>query len=212
MSPSGSVTHWLGLLKAGDPAAAQPLWERYFGRLVRLARARLRGAPGRAADEEDVALSAFASFCKGAQNGHFPRLDDRHDLWQLLLVLTARKAADLVHRERRLKRSGGAARGESALGGAPDDPDAGRGLEEVVGREPTPEFAAEVAEQCQLLLEALGDDTLRSVAVWKMEGFTNQEIAAKLDCSLSSAERKLRLVRRIWQGGGRPGGARPEGG
>jgi DNA-directed RNA polymerase specialized sigma24 family protein len=74
----------------------------------------------------------------------------------------------------------------------------------VVGREPTPEFAAEVAEQCQRLLEALDDDTLRSVAVWKMEGSTNPEIAARLGCSLSSVERKLRLVRRIWQGEGRP--------
>jgi hypothetical protein len=72
MSTSGSVTHWLGLLKAGDHAAAQPLWERYFGRLVGLARARLRGARGHAADEEDVALSAFASFCKGAEQGRFP--------------------------------------------------------------------------------------------------------------------------------------------
>src|SRR5262249_39421551 len=159
--------HWLGLLKAGDHAAAQPLWERYFERLVRLARARLRGARGRAADEEDVALSAFASFCKGVQNGRFPRLEGRHDLRQLLLALPARKAAALVNRERRLKRGGGGARGESALEGMPEDPDAGRGLEAVVGREPTPEFAAEVAEQCQLLLEALADDTLRSVAVWK---------------------------------------------
>ena len=33
----GSITHWIGALKAGDLAAAQPLWEHYFQRLVRLA-------------------------------------------------------------------------------------------------------------------------------------------------------------------------------
>src|SRR5262245_43324907 len=64
MPSAGSVTHWLGLLRAGDHAAAQPLWERYFSRLVGLARAKLQGLPRRAADEEDVALSAFDSFSR----------------------------------------------------------------------------------------------------------------------------------------------------
>jgi hypothetical protein len=67
MSSEGSVTQWLGQLQAGDPAAVQPLWERYFQRLVGLARLKLRGAPRRAADEEDVALSAFDSFCRNAE-------------------------------------------------------------------------------------------------------------------------------------------------
>ena len=62
--PGGSVTRWIGALKAGDGAAAQPLWERYFARLVQLARAKLR-ATGKGSpieDEEDAALSAFNSF------------------------------------------------------------------------------------------------------------------------------------------------------
>jgi len=50
MSSEGSVSNWIGRLKAGDPAAAQRLWERYFERLVGLARTQLRGAPRRAAD------------------------------------------------------------------------------------------------------------------------------------------------------------------
>jgi Tfp pilus assembly protein PilF len=107
MSSAGSVTHWISRLKAGDHAAAQPLWEAYFRRLVDLARARLRGRPRRAADEEDVAQSAFASFCRAAEGGRFPRLHDRHDLWQLLVLLTDRKAAHLVRDERRHRRGGG---------------------------------------------------------------------------------------------------------
>src|ERR1043165_1882401 len=89
MNGDGSITRWIGQLKAGDPVAAQLLWERYFRRLVGLARKKLDGAPRRMADEEDVALSAFDSFCRGAEHGRFPRLEDRDDLWRLLVVITA---------------------------------------------------------------------------------------------------------------------------
>src|SRR4051795_12014994 len=133
-SPSGCVTVWLEQLKAGDPAAAKPLWDGYFARLVRLARARLRAAPRRAADEEDVALSAFDSFCRGALEGRFPRLSDRDELWQLLVLLTARKASNLVRQERRQRRGGGRVWNASALDA--DDPGEGPAFANLIGREP----------------------------------------------------------------------------
>jgi DNA-directed RNA polymerase specialized sigma24 family protein len=197
MSSAGSVTYWIGLLKTGDPAAAQQLWECYFQRLVALARAKLRGVPRRAADEEDVALSAFESFCRGAEQGRFPRLTDRDDLWQLLVVLTARKAFALIKHERRQKRGGGKVQTEAALADDGSDNDEGA-LAQVVGREPTPEFAAEVAEECRRLLDKLGDERLRAVALAKMEGLTNAEAAARLGCAPRSVERMLRLIRSIW--------------
>src|SRR5579883_1417686 len=106
MTPEGSVTRWLGQLKAGDPQAAQQLWERYFQRLVGLARKKLHGAKRQVADEEDVALSAFDTFCRGAEQGRFPRLEDRDNLWNILVLLTARKARHLVRDEGRHKRGG----------------------------------------------------------------------------------------------------------
>src|ERR1700676_382215 len=115
MSMPGSVTHWVGQLKAGERDAAQQLWEAYFRRLVGLARKKLQGAKVRTADEEDVALSAFDSFCRGAEHGRFPQLGDRNDLWRLLVVITGRKAIDLIQKEGRQKRGGGALLGESAL-------------------------------------------------------------------------------------------------
>src|SRR5262249_5412187 len=69
MASDGSITRLIVLLKEGDRAAAQPLWDAYFRRLVGLARARLRGTPRGMADEEDVALSAFDSFCRRAERG-----------------------------------------------------------------------------------------------------------------------------------------------
>jgi DNA-directed RNA polymerase specialized sigma24 family protein len=184
MSVRGSVSHWLGQLKAGDQEAAQPLWERYFQRLVALARTKLHGTPRLAADEEDVALSAFDSFCRAAECGRFPQLHDRQDLWSLLVSITARKALDRRRYEGRQKRSADAVREAD--------------LEEIIGREPTPEFAAQVAEECRRLLDALGDAELERVAVWKMEGCTTEEIATRMGCVNRTVERKLQLIRSIW--------------
>ncbi len=117
MSGDGSVSRWLNELKAGDEVAAQKLWEGYFHRLVALARMKLRGAQRRAEDEEDAALSAFDSFCRGVEQGRFPQLSNRDELWRLLVIITARKAYDLAEREGRLKRGGGKVRDEAALGG-----------------------------------------------------------------------------------------------
>jgi RNA polymerase sigma factor (sigma-70 family) len=202
--PDGSVTRWLDDLKGGEGAnaAVPPLWERYFEQLVRLARARLRAAPRGPADEEDVALSAFDSFCRGAAAGRFPRLDDRGDLWRLLVTITVRKATDYVRGESRQRRGGGRVVGEAALDAAA--PEAGRWLDQVIGREPTPEFAAQVADECRRLLEGLPDDELRTIALLRMEGYSNEQIAERLGCGLRSVERKLDRIRKRWTVEGSP--------
>src|SRR5262249_55948531 len=127
MEPQGSVSRWLQQLQQGKTAAAQPLWERYFPRLVELARKKLRDAPRRGT-EEAVALSAFDSFCRNAADGRFPQLADRDDLWRLLVVITARKAAHLARDERRQKRGGGAVHLDTS-------PEEGLGLEQILSRE-----------------------------------------------------------------------------
>jgi DNA-directed RNA polymerase specialized sigma24 family protein len=194
MSSTGSVTRWIGQLKTGEQAAVQRLWEAYFQRLVGLARDRLRGVRRRTADEEDVALSAFDSFCRGVERGRFPRLDDRKDLWRLLACITVRKAFDLARHERSAGQGGGKLRGESAFDGTGDEP----GIEQVLGREPSPEFAALMEEAYRGRLARLPDETFRSVAQWKLEGYTNAEIATQLQCDARTVERKLRIIRSLW--------------
>src|ERR1051326_5822786 len=174
-----SVTYWILALKAGDHAAAQPLFERYFEHMVRLARARLGGCSRRCAAEEDVALSAFASFCRGVDAGKFPLLRDRHNLWPLLMVITARKAIDLRDRELAQKRGGGAVGGESDFHDPGRPTDGKRGIEQVIDTEPSPEFVVELAEEMRILLAALPNETLRRVATLKLEGYTNDEIATR---------------------------------
>lgn len=196
----GSVTNWIQELKAGKEQAAQHLWQRYAARLIELARARLQNFPRRAADEEDVAQSAFASFCRGAREGRFAQLCDRDNLWPLLFSITANKARGLREREGAAKRGGGQVHDQSVLDGLGGPGDELMGIEQIAGTEPTPEFAAQVAEEYRQLLDRLEDDTLRDVAVWKMEGWTNEEIAARSGCVTRTVERKLALIRDMWSG------------
>lgn len=174
--------------RAGRPEAQERLWQRFFGRLVAFAETRFRGRPPRGADAEDAALSALHSFYRGARQGRYPRLDDPGNLWPLLVQMTANKAANLLRSERAAKRGAGTVQGESALGG----------IEQIVCQEPTPDFAVQVEEECQRLLAALGEPSLRQVATWRMEGHSNEEIAARLGCKARTVERKLRSIREIW--------------
>lgn len=190
-----SVTLWIRQLKAGRSEAAQKLWEAYFQRMVNLARRRLEGTSRAAADEEDVALSAFKSFCVRAQQGQFTQLTDRENLWPLLMAITAHKSVDLIRRQNRKKRGGS---------GSADTDDAAfrsQPLSDLISREPDPEFAIQLADELQSLLGILdeaGDPDLRRVALLKMEGLTNPEIAERLGCVRRTVERKLTLIGRCW--------------
>jgi DNA-directed RNA polymerase specialized sigma24 family protein len=196
MSSSGSVSQWIAQLKAGERGAVQALWENYFRRLVARARKRLGAIPRRAADEEDVALSAFASFCRAAEQGRFPKLYDRDDLWQLLMVITDRKACHLANYERRERRGGGKVLDEAAL---PKGESEAGSLARLESPEPTPEYAAQAAEECRRLLAMLGDADLQRVALRRMEGSTVEEIAAEFDRVPRTVRRWLQVIRRTWE-------------
>ncbi len=198
---AGSVTHWIASLKTGDPASAQPLWERYFVRLVRLALARfpILRRPGAIEDEEDVALSAFKSVCLGLAQGRYPDLSDRDDLWQLLVLIAARKAINQAERWGRQKRGGGRLVGEADQDQTETD---GRGcvLDRLVGPDPTPEFLAIMAEEYQRLIALLDHPELRlpEIVAWRLEGLNRDEIAARLGCSRRTVASRLELIRKTW--------------
>jgi RNA polymerase sigma factor (sigma-70 family) len=192
MSSSGEVTRWFREMAAGDRDAVQHLWQRYYRSLVRLARHKLGSLPRRAADEEDVALSAFDSFVRAAEQGRFPLLEDRDDLWQLLVMVTTRKAINLVAHEGRDRRDW------RRLHSQADGEHSGAQLRELLGREPDPGFAAEVAEEFEHLLAQLPDDELRQIALRKLEGYSNAEIAAQVGIAVATVERRLRVIRKHW--------------
>ena len=201
MSNENEITMWLGRACEGDEQAVQEIWQQYYDKLVQLARRKLGPMGRRASDEEDVALSAFHSFYRGASQGRFPKLNDRTDLWKLLVTITCRKAIGQIKNATAQKRGGGNVRGESIFQKAGDSESATGGIGQILGDTPTPELAVMVAETCGDMLEKLDDDMLREIAQLKMEGYSNEEIAAKLDCVTRTVERKLARIREIWSDG-----------
>jgi RNA polymerase sigma factor (sigma-70 family) len=179
MVATDSVSRWIQHLKDGERSAVPPLLERYFQCLVQLARKRLNGITGLPADEEDVALSAFKSFCLGVERGRFPELFDRDHLWRLLAMLTVRKAISLLRRNRVMHEE--------------IDP------EQLFSEEPPPELVVEMTEQYRLLFASLESPELQSIAQWKLEGYTNGEIAHRLGCVERTVERKLHRIRLLWE-------------
>lgn len=189
MSESKNVSHWIDLVKEGDSAAADRIWRHYFERLVRAVRGRLRGGDRAVSDEEDIALSVFDSFYDAAENGRFPDLSDRDDLWRLLLRMAARKVVDKHRRDQR-KRRGGDVQVHS-LGQADD----GERIIEAIGDEPSPEMALMMQETVERFFSHLGVGPLGEIAGAKLEGYSNAEIARRLGCSERTIERRLHLIR-----------------
>ena len=184
---TGSVTHWLDGLKAGESLAAQALWNTYFAQLVSVAQSRLRGLD-QESDGEDVALSALKSVMLGCQQDRFPTLTDRTSLWPLLVTITARKSIDKVRRQRAKVRD------VQQTAGIDD-------LQVIVGKEPSPEFALEVADELESLVARFEEPKLRKIAQMKLEGCTNEEIAEELSVSTRTVIRKLNRIRDEWLAG-----------
>ena len=183
----GSVTHWLEGLKEGDSVAAQKLWNRYFARLATVAEARL-GTLTRESSGEDIALSALNIVMMGVQENRFPDLTDRTGLWPLLVTIAARKS--ITHLRRQLA----AKRNVAAEERIPD-------MLAIIDTEPSPEFAITVADELERLVRKFNDPMFRQIAQKKLAGFTNDEIAAELNCSLRTVTRKLSLIRQEWEEG-----------
>jgi RNA polymerase sigma factor (sigma-70 family) len=177
-----SITRLISAARRGRDSAVGPLLAVYFDRLVQLARSRLQALPGMANFDEDLALRSFYSVYRRLQDPERPlQLTGRDDLWRLLATRTISRAIDLIRRHRPKE--------------VPGDED----VTQLLTREPTPEEAAEVADECRRLLDLLDEPELRQIALWKVEGYTNEEIAARLDCVPRTVERKVRRIRLLWK-------------
>lgn len=198
MSQSHSITDLIDSLKCGNSMAAQKIWDRYVESLIRIANNRLKTSRLRLGDEEDAVGVAFAQFLERVNGNGFSKLDDREDLWRILVMLTERRAYDMIRREQSLKSGGNLLVGESRLErtGGNDKP---HGLDRVEGTEPTPEFTALLIEELECKIDTLKKSDLKAIAIAKMNAFNNRDIADQLGISVRSVERKLAIIRAIWQ-------------
>lgn len=179
--------------------AAAQLWRCYEQQMQRVARKRLAQSNRAFVDEEDVAVSAFRSFCHGIDTGKFDSLVSRGQLWSLLARLTANKAVDWIRYQCAQKRNGSVSLTNHLADHSQSETTYVDLLELVaISPEPTAEQIAQSTEQVERLIEMLSDAALRKIVDLKVQGFTNDEIARQMGCVTRTIERKLKLVRQLW--------------
>ena len=189
MTDESNVSHWIEQVKQGNSFAANQVWHHYFDRLVKDVRRRLLGHNRAISDEEDIVLSVFDSFYAAAEKGRFPDLADRDDLWKLLLGMAARKVVSKRRHDQRQRRGGDAK--HLAIGATSD----GEDEIHVIGNEPSPEMVLMMQESVENFFSHLGVGQLRDLAVAKLEGYSNAELAERFHCSVRTIERRLHLIR-----------------
>ena len=139
-------------------------------------------------DEDDVTVSVFATFCDRLRSGQLPDLNDREGLWRLIILMTARKSNDYVKTAFARKRTHGV-----------ETPDVGlHAISELRDTQLEPSIEVMMEDQCQAMLKSLGDTVLESVVLLKLEGYSNVEIAERLQYSRRTIQRMLELVKDIW--------------
>ena len=186
--PAGSITRLIPGVQRGDEYAIEALWHRYVSRVQGIARPLMVGLPPGAGDEEDVAQSAFRAFFDAAADGRAYKINGRDELWRLLATISRRKAVDRVRRELRNRRGGGVAHSPNELGKLPNG-------------DATPSTMMELQEDLAILLsqlDATGDPKLREIAIRRLEGASNEEIAHQLECTVRSVQRKLQILEKLW--------------
>lgn len=181
-----SVTHWINELQAGSELAAQILWQHLHKGLLALAQKQLIEQPATAFDEEDVVLSAFNALCDAIRTGRYD-IGDRNELWRMATVIVVNRAYNRVRDEKRLRRGGGRKRHPSSV------------LESLTCPKPDASTVLMMQEECQAMLAKLATPDLEMVALLKVEGHTDEQVAEKLGCSRRTIQRRLSIIRRLWE-------------
>ncbi len=196
----GSVTHWIADLKKNEDTDAQrKIWERFVDRLVRFANRKLQHSTCRVVDADDIANMAFANFFQKSPED-FEQLVNRNDLWQILVVMAERRVIDQIRKESSRKHGGGRVVTESMIQDNGDERQSG--LDGLAGNTIPPDFDLMLLEEAEGRLNSLPDEDLRQVAVERMQGLRNREIADKMSISLRSVERKVSEIRDIFRSAG----------
>ena len=177
-----TVTKWIAALRQGDEASAKKLWNLYFQRLMNFAKSRMGAVTTAIYDEEDAAISTFRVLCENLKAGKYPDIADGDEFWRLMLTVAARKISRRLEYESAAKRNAGSAQ-----------------LERIDVSLAVTKDASQVAVEYEELLSKLNDPNLERVAVLKLDGYTNEEIATAINRTRRTVQRMLDLIRDLWR-------------
>lgn len=186
MESSSAITDWIHSVRQSDEVAAAKLWDKYAPRLRNLARRWIQASG--LYDEEDIVVSAYQTLFEKLKAGEFIDVNSRDAFWALLAIIAARKANDFLKRDRTQKRG----RIQTIAMSAADEL-------ELASDEQRPEMHLLMAEECKGLLDQLADPDLKQVALLRLEGAENPEIARQMNLSQRSIQRMVKLIREIWE-------------
>lgn len=178
-----------------DQACAE-LWDAVYVHVTILARKRLSALSKRIADEEDIALSAINSFVRAAESGRLSSIQNRDELWRVLITITSRKANAFQGQQLAEKRGNGHVRGDSVFESPANE--ARSGFDSIEDPLDPHRFVDELLGECRERIDSLPDETLRTIALRRMEGFEVNEIASELTLSVATIKRKLARIRDLW--------------
>lgn len=189
----GSITKAVEGLRCNDASSTQILWERFFAKLCNFAESKIYKRHRRLLDADEIATNAFMALVEGVRAKRFERVRNRDELWQMLVLIAARQTINAQKRIERAKRGAGKVQDSSAFG------EHGIGsVVDFVKRDLDPDIALQLQDLSDQLLSQLPGDDLKRIALLRMAGYSNAEIAQILEVSERTIERKLAAVRRYW--------------
>ena len=192
---NSSVTDWITQLRNGHSSACDKLWPFYLQRLTSLICQKLESSRTEISDEEDVLIDTCEVCFRKIKEGVYPNISSRHDLWRLLTKIATRKSIDQIRRSRkgvdRLRQES-----TVTLHSANSTFEVNH-IDSIPGAEPTPAFAAMVADESRHRLNQLPDKMVEVVKL-RLKGFTLKEISEQTDVSFPTVQRYLSYVREVW--------------
>ena len=176
---------------------AERIWQKFFPRLMRFAKTRITHLRTGAFDEEDIALSAIKSFFRCMEAGKYQAIEGDDELWRLLVTITSRKITAQLRRQMAAKRAN--EHTESVFGDADGAHDSfAPGLAQVMDKRNLPESTSAVINACEEMLGLLTNEMVKRTAIMRLEGYSNQEIAAELQCSVARVKQRVAKAKQVW--------------
>ena len=176
---SDTTKRWVQGFRDGNPELIEEFWNVYEIRLKRLAERNLGQQIRRRVASEDVVQSAFRTFLRRAHQDEF-QLTDRKSLLALLCTITLNKIREKVRYHGRQKRGLDQERYLDAIA-------------DLSGKETTPDEVAAFREVEEMISTFSEDEQL--IIHLKLENYTNQEIAKKIQCSERTVRRLTNRIR-----------------